>query len=333
MTAFQTRKLGPFQVAPIGFGCMTLSHAYGDRPDRATAEAVLHRALDLGYNLIDTAALYGLGANEILVGETLKARRGEFVLASKCGLRAVDGKRVIDGTPEGIRTVCEESLRRLQTEVIDLYYLHRRDPRTPIEDSIGALSRLVEEGKVRSVGLSEMSAETLRKAHAVHPITAMQSEYSLMTRNPEIAVLQACKELGTAFVAFSPISRGFLSGKMRDPERMEAGDLRRTIPRFQAENYAHNLKLLEPLGEIAGSLGCTRAQAALAWLLHQGEHVIALPGTTKADHLAEDFAAARIRLDGETLARLGAAINNETVRGNRLTAINSLDVDTEEFPA
>ena len=206
----QTRKLGPFEISALGLGCMSLSHAYGTPPDPETAGEVLLKALDLGYSFIDTAALYGFGANETLIGNVLKHRRGEYVLASKCGMfRNAQGLREVDGRPEILTKTCEDSLKRLQTDVIDLYYLHRWDKRVPIEDSIGAMSDMVKQGKVKTIGLSEVSAETLRKAHRVHPITAVQTEYSLWTRNPEIAVLDACRELGVAFVAFSPLARGF----------------------------------------------------------------------------------------------------------------------------
>jgi aryl-alcohol dehydrogenase-like predicted oxidoreductase len=328
-----TRKLGPFQVGEIAFGCMSLSHAYGDRPDRETGQAILHAALDTGYTLLDTAALYGMGANETLVGETLKARRGEYTLASKCGLRIIDGQRVIDGTPEGIRAVCEDSLRRLQTEVIDLYYLHRMDPNTPIEESVGALAELVREGKIRTIGLSEVSAATLRRAHAVHPITALQTEYSLWTRNPEIAVLDACQALGVAFVAFSPLARGFLAGKLRGPEHFEPGDIRLAMPRFSAENYPANLKLLGPFAELAREAGCSMAQLAMAWVLAQGEHIIALPGTGKMEHMIEDAEASKIKPSADILRRAGELINQHTVHGARYNPTNQLDVETEEFAA
>ncbi|MDX9839557.1 MAG: aldo/keto reductase, partial [Azoarcus sp.] len=226
----QQRSLGPFQVGAIGLGCMNLSHAYGVPPAPEAAEAVLLRALDLGITHFDTASLYGFGANETLVGRVLSRYRSRFTLASKCGMTGVDGKRVIDGRPETLKLTCEASLKRLQTDVIDLYYLHRWDKQVPIEDSVGALAELVREGKIRSIGLSEVSAETLRRAHAVHPIAAVQTEYSLWTRNPEIAVLDACRELGASFVAFSPAARGFLANALTTPdaaETFDAKDIRR----------------------------------------------------------------------------------------------------------
>jgi aryl-alcohol dehydrogenase-like predicted oxidoreductase len=330
----QTRKLGRSQVSEIGFGCMSLSHAYGDRPDRATAEAVLLGALDAGHTHLDTASLYGLGHNETLVGEVLGARRQDFHLASKCGLWiGADGKRIIDGRPEKLRQTLEDSLRRLRTDHIDLYYLHRMDPTLPIEDSAGALADFVREGKIGGYGLSEASAAALRRAHAVHPVAAMQTEYSLWTRNPEIAVLQACKELGVAFVAFSPLARGYLTGRLTSLEQLEPKDIRRFMPRFDATNYPANLKLLEPLATIAKELGCTLGQLSLAWVLAQGEHIIPIPGTGKLDHLVENAGAADVRLDPGTAARVGAIINQNTVHGPRYNAANQLDVDTEEFAA
>jgi aryl-alcohol dehydrogenase-like predicted oxidoreductase len=244
----QIRKIGPFQVSAIGLGCMSLSYAYGVPPPVEVAERVLLAALDAGVTMFDTAALYGYGVNEELVGRVLKPHRQRITLASKGGMAGVtfpDGvKRVIDGRPEAIRLNCEDSLRRLQTDVIDLYYLHRWDKKVPIEESVGAMSDLVRAGKVRTLGLSEVSAVTLRKAHAVHPIAALQTEYSLWTRNPEVAVLQACRELGTAFVAFSPVARAFLTGKLLDATTLDTNDIRRGMPRFAPANYAANLKLL-----------------------------------------------------------------------------------------
>ena len=328
-----TRKLGPFTVPAIGLGCMSLSHAYGSPPDAETAAKVLNGALDMGCTLLDTAALYGFGANETLIGNTLKARRGEYVLASKCGIsRNAAGQREINGRPEEIKKTCDESLSRLQTEVIDLYYLHRWDKRVPIEESVGALADLVRAGKIRTIGLSEVSAATLRRAHAVHPVTALQSEYSLWTRNPEIATLAACKELGTTFVAFSPVGRGFLAGGLRDAGALGERDIRRAMPRFQGENFAANLKLLDSLAAIAREHDIMLAQLALAWVLSRGEHVLAIPGTTSLDHLKEDWAARDLALSAETLTRLDALINPDTVHGRRYNAATEAEIDTESEP-
>lgn len=326
------RRVGPFDVSALAFGCMNLSHAYGNPPDRATAEALLHRALDAGVDFFDTAALYGFGSNESLVGPVLKPHRHRITLASKCGMYGVDGKKVIDGRPDSVRRVCEESLKRLGTDVIDLYYLHRRDKQVPIEDSVGALSELVAEGKIRTIGLSEVSAETLRRAHAVHPITAVQSEYSLWTRNPEIAVLETCRELGAAFVAFSPLARSFLTGRLTDPQaQLEPKDIRLAMPRFAPEHYARNLALLPAYNAVAAEVGCTPAQLALAWLFAKGDHVIALFGTKSAEHLDENLGADGLTLSPDVVARLDAVINQRTVSGARYSPAVQSEIDTEDF--
>jgi aryl-alcohol dehydrogenase-like predicted oxidoreductase len=327
----EPRRLGPFTVSPLGLGCMGMSHAYG-APDNLASACVLHRALDLGCNLLDTAALYGFGANESLLGATLHRRRHEFILASKCGMfRNAAGAREIDGRPETLIRTCDDSLRRLQTDIIDLYYLHRVDPRVPLEDSIGALAGLVRAGKIRSIGLSEVSADTLRRAHAIHPIAAVQSEYSLWTRNPEIRVLAACRELGVAFVAFSPLGRAFLTGALRDPAQLAGNDIRRNMPRFQAPHFARNLALVDEFDGLARAQGCTRAQLALAWLLAQGPHVIPIPGTRQLAHLEENLAAARLALPADALARAGALINAHTVSGARYDPAQQREIGTEEF--
>ncbi|MDM0046229.1 aldo/keto reductase [Variovorax dokdonensis] len=331
----KTRQIGPFEVSAISLGCMNLSHAYGTPPSAEQGERVLLAALDAGVTMFDTAALYGFGANETLVGRVLKKHRNQFTLASKGGMAGVqfdDGiKRVIDGRPETIRKNCEDSLRRLQTEVIDLYYLHRWDKKVPIEDSVGAMSDLVRAGKVQALGLSEVSAATLRKAHAVHPISAVQTEYSLWTRNPEIAVLDACKELGTAFVAFSPVARGFLCDALQDVSTLDAKDIRRSMPRFAPDAYAANLKLLAPYKALAQEAGCTPAQLALAWLLHKAPHIVPIPGTTSVDHLHEDLAAADVKLSPELIAKVEDLINQQTVTGHRYSAQSASEVDTETF--
>jgi aryl-alcohol dehydrogenase-like predicted oxidoreductase len=334
----KNRQIASFSVSAIGLGCMNLSHAYGAPVSAQQGERVLLAAFDQGVNFFDTAALYGFGANETLVGKVMKPHRQKFTLASKCGMQGVeqsDGSkvRVIDGRPETIKKTCEDSLRRLQTDVIDLYYLHRWDKKVPIEDSVGALSDLVRQGKIQTLGLSEVSASTLRKAHAVHPIAAVQTEYSLWTRNPEIAVLQACRELGAAFVAFSPVARGFLCGAPLDIASFEPKDIRRGMPRFTPENFAANLKLLPAYHALAQEAGCSPSQLALAWLLHQGEHIIPIPGTTSVDHLLDDLAAVDVKLDAHLLARLDALINQNTVAGNRYSAQSNSEVDTEVFAA
>ncbi|RYX89867.1 MAG: aldo/keto reductase [Comamonadaceae bacterium] len=332
----QQRTLGPFQVSSIGLGCMNLSHAYGTPPSADQGERVLLTALDAGVTLFDTAALYGFGANETLVGNVLAKHRSKFTLASKGGLAGVAGednvvRRVIDGRPETLRKNCEDSLRRLRTDVIDLYYLHRWDKKVPIEDSVGAMSDLVRAGKVRTLGLSEVSAPTLRKAHAVHPITAVQTEYSLWTRNPEIAVLDACRELGATFVAFSPLARGFLSGAVRDAAALDAKDIRKPMPRFSPDNLAANLKLYSAYEGLARKAGCTPSQLALAWLLQKAPHIVPIPGTTSVDHLKDDLGAAAVTLPAEVIAEAESLINQQTVKGDRYTDQANTEVDTERF--
>ena len=326
----QTRSLGPFKVSAIGLGCMGMSHGYGPACAREQAEAVLLGALDAGYTFFDTAAVYGLGHNEALVGEVLGSRRSEFVLASKCGITDATGtKRGIDGRPETIKALCEVSLKRLKTDVIDLYYLHRWDQKVPIEDSVGALAELVAAGKIRTIGLSEVSAPTLRRAHATHPITALQTEYSPWTRNPEIAVLDACHELGVTFVAFSPVGRGFLAGGARTATFAE-GDMRAMMPRFQGEAFAANLELLARFEALAAEAGCTPAQLCLAWLVAKDSALVSIPGTTRMDHMLENAAAAEVALSAEMIARVDAL--GGAVTGSRYPAALQASVDTERMP-
>lgn len=325
------RRLGPYPVAAIGLGCMNVSHAYGTPPGPEQAARVLQEALDLGYTLFDTAALYGFGANETLIGATLAHRRSEFVLTTKCGMfRNAAGVREIDGRPQVLRQTVEDSLKRLRTEAVELCYLHRWDKRIPIEDSVGALADLVRAGKIRAIGLSEVSAQTLRRAHAVHPIAAVQTEYSLWTRNPEIAVLAECRRLGASFVAFSPLARGFLGG-FTDVSTLEPKDIRRQMPRFAPEAYAANRKLFAAFAAIADEVGCTPSQLALAWLLAQGEDILPIPGTTSVEHLKENFAAQEVDLSAAVRARLDALINQQTVVGPRYNAATQVEIDTEEF--
>ncbi len=326
----ETRMIAGRAVGAIGFGCMNLSHAYGVPPDPKEAAAVIRRALDLGVTHFDTAALYGFGRNESLVGAALGADRGRVFLASKCGITGVDGRRVVDGRPEAIKRTCLESLARLRTDVIDLYYLHRWDKPVPIEESVGALADLVRAGHVRAIGLSEVSAATLQRAHAVHPIAAVQSEYSLWTRNPEVAVFEACRRLHVALVAFCPLGRGFLAGAPPRPEALAAKDLRRDMPRF-TEYFDRNAALLPPLRALAAEAGCTPAQLSLAWLLHRAPHVIPIPGTTSIRHLEENVGAARVRVPDALLGRLDRLINNDTVSGPRYNARTQAEIDTEEM--
>ena len=329
MTAAK-RRLGPLEVAPIGLGCMNLSHAYGTPPPPEDGIRLLRRAVELGVTLFDTAALYGFGANEELVGRALRADRSRIVLASKCGMTGVDGQRVIDGRPETLKRTCDEGLRRLRTEVVDLYYLHRWDKRVPLAESVGAMAELVQEGKVRALGLSEVSAATLRGAHAVHPIAAVQSEYSLFTRNPELGILDACRELGVALVAFSPLARGLLPGNVTGA--WAEGDIRAGMPRFNPPNLGENLTLARRLDELAAESGATRAQLALAWLLGRGREVIPIPGTTSIAHLEENLVGASLGLNAELQSRLDALIDPHDVRGARYPPAVEREIDTEPWP-
>lgn len=320
----QRRRLGAggAEVSAIGLGCWGMSGSYG-RADEEESAATLHRALDLGLDFLDTADSYGDdGHNESLIGRALGGRRREAFLATKTGfVRAAapgGGTTVeVDGRPERIRRACEASLARLRTETIDLYYLHRADPDVPIEDSVGAMAELVAAGKVRFLGLSEVSPETLRRAHAVHPIAALQAEYSLWTRDPESTVLPVCEELGVAFVPFSPLGRGFLTGTLTDRGGLSTQDWRSTNPRFSPENLGRNVGLLGPLEELARAKGCTPGQVALAWVLSRGESIIPIPGTKRRRHLEENAGALEIALSPQERARLEAAFPPGAAAGER----------------
>lgn len=322
-----------FNTPGIGLGCMNLSHAYGTPVSESEGIKALHAAFGMGYRHFDTATLYGGGKNERLVGKALKELRNEIFLASKCGMAIGEesGKKEINGSPDTLRRHIENSLRRLQTEHIDLYYLHRLDPRTPIEASVGALADMVQEGKIGAIGLSEVSAETLRKAHAVHPIAALQTEYSLWSRNADIAVLEATRELGTAFVAFSPVARGFLANGVQDVDTLEPNDIRRNMPRFYPDNFAKNLELLDGYHRIAAQTDCTPAQLSLAWVRAQGEHIVPIPGTRNIDHMRENLDARQVSLSADVLAELGQLINQATVTGPRYSPAQQAEIDTEEF--
>lgn len=326
------RPLGPWSVPAIGLGCMNLSHAYGVPPSREEGLAVMQKALDLGITHFDCAALYGFGRNEELVGSFLKPHRESVVLVSKCGMRGENGARTIDASPAKLKEDIENSLRRLQTDVIDLYYLHRYDKVTPIEESVGQLGRFIEEGKVRAIGLSETSAETIRKGHAEHSITAVQSEYSLWSRNVDIAVLDTCAELSIAFVAFSPLARGFLTSVDIDPGNLADKDIRRNFPRFQEPHFSENCKLLPEFRSIAADAGCTAAQLSLAWVLQRGEHVHAIPGTTSIPHLEENVRAMNIKLSMDIIERVEALLNPATISGTRYPAATQMEIDTEQLP-
>lgn len=325
------RQIGPLSVSAIGLGCMNLSWAYGSTPSEAESTLLLNRALDLGVTFLDTAAIYGEGGNERLVGKAVMHRRGEFTLASKCVLGVRDGKRVLDGSPAAITASVDASLAQLGTDHIDLLYLHRLDQQVPIEESVGALVRAKEAGKIGALGLSEMSAETIRRAHAVHPIAAIQSEYSPVVRNPEIAVLDACRELGIGFVAFSPVARGLLAGAVRS-DAYEAGDIRLAMPRFTGERLAHNLGAVDAFDALARELGMTPAQLSLAWVLAQRDDVVAIPGTRSIAHLEEDVAAAVLTLPADAVARVDAIFATGAIRGARYAAPMQAMIDTEMFP-
>ena len=315
------RRIAGLDVAALGLGCMGMSDFYGPA-DRTQSLAVLDRALDRGVNLLDTADMYGSGANERLLADVLARRRDEIVLATKFGfVRGSDGQVLgIDGRPEYVARACDASLARLGVERIDLYYLHRVDPHVPIEDTVGAMAALVAAGKVGHLGLSEVSAATLRRAQAVHPIAAVQSEYSLWTREVEQGVLPACRELGVSLVAYSPLGRGLLTGTIRQPDDLPVGDWRRGLPRFEAGNLTANQALVEALAAIAASRGCTPAQLALAWLLDRGPDVVPIPGTRRLDRLEENLAATRMTLDASERAQIDAALAARPVRGARYPA-------------
>ena len=328
----QQRKLGPFTISAIGLGCMNVSMGYGERISDDDAGQLFNAALDAGYSFLDTAAMYGGGHNETVIGKFIAHRREEYTLASKCGIaKAEDGSIRMDGRPEVLQQTCEQSLRQLNTDVIDLYYLHGIDPKVPIEDSVGALARLVEQGKIKTIGLSEVSDASLRRAHAVFPITALQSEYSLWTRTPERKVLASCRELGITFVPFSPLARQFLTGKSPDVTGIDEDDIRATIarPRFEPDNFARNCLLLEPFSRIADNVGCSMAQLALAWLLAQGDDIVPIPGTKHMDWMLENLGAAEIDLDPGVVDELDLLINDNTVAGNRYTDKLMASADSE----
>ena len=327
----EKRSLGGRMVNPVGLGCMSLSWAYGIPPSEEVAVQLLGRALDLGYDHLDTANINGLGHNETLLGKAISGRRNEFFLATKMGIIVDGARRGIDCSPAAIRRCIDESLTRLQTDHIDLYYMHRPDRAVPIEESMGAMAELVAAGKISHVGLSEMSADTLRRAHAVHPVAAMQTEYSLWTRNPEIAVLDACAELGTTFVAFSPVGRGVLANGVRNVADLPENDFRRTMPRFDAENWPKNLALIDQFDALAAEAGVTPAQLSLAWVLSRGNHIVTIPGTGSIAHMEANIARWDWELPAELAVRLDALINQQTVAGTRYSAPMQASVTTEEF--
>ncbi|HXH51101.1 MAG TPA: aldo/keto reductase [Terriglobia bacterium] len=316
----QFRKLGHsrFSLSALGLGCMGMSEFYGSRDDEESI-GVIHRALDLEVNFLDTADVYGKGKNEELVGKALRARRDQVVLATKfANVRDEAGNFVgISGRPEYVKQACEASLRRLQVDTIDLYYQHRVDINVPIEETVGAMSRLVEEGKVRCLGLSEAAPATIRRAHRTYPISALQTEYSLWSREPEDELISLCRELGITFVPYSPLGRGFLTGRFKTPDDFEAGDWRRNNPRFQGDNFKRNLDLVRRIEEMAGEKGCKPAQLALAWVLAQGEDMVPIPGSSRRTHLEENLAAIEIRLTAEDLQRIDEVAPKGVAAGDR----------------
>lgn len=319
----KTRKLGnDLTVSAVGLGCMGMSFAYG-ASDENESIRTLHRAVDLGITFFDTAEIYGPYTNEVLLGKALKDVRGRVVIATKFGFRLDPTKQGaaaltgVDSRPEHVRAVAEASLKRLGIETIDLFYQHRVDPDVPIEDTVGAMAELVKEGKVRALGLSEAGSSTICRAHAVHPIAALQSEYSLWSREPEGEILDTCRELGIGFVPYSPLGRGFLTGSIRKVDDLEADDFRRQVPRFQAENFDANAVLVAKLEAFAREKGVTAAQLALAWVLHQGDSIVPIPGARKVNHLEQNAAAASITLSAAELEQLGAAIAPDLIAGKR----------------
>jgi aryl-alcohol dehydrogenase-like predicted oxidoreductase len=323
----EKRRLGQgLEVSAIGLGCMGMSEFYGAR-DEEEALTTLARALDLGVTFLDTADMYGPFTNEKLVGRAIRDRRDEVVLATKFGnVRGEQGERLgIRGDADYVRQACDASLERLGVEHIDLYYQHRVDRETPIEETVGAMAELVEAGKVRHLGLSEASAETIRRAHAVHPITALQSEYSLWTRDPEDEIFPTIRELGIGFVAYSPLGRGFLSGRITSVDDLDPDDFRRSNPRFQGENFGRNLELVERVREIAEEKGATPSQLALAWVLAQGEDIVPIPGTKRVRYLEENAAAAGVELTDDELARIEAAFPKGATAGERYPDMSTID--------
>ena len=333
MTTLPTRRIGPLTVSAIGYGCMNISHGYGPPVSDADGARLLNRALDLGVTFLDTAAIYGGGANERLIGKAVMHRRREFTLASKCVLGVFDGQRGLDGSPQAIAATLDGALARLGTDHIDLYYLHRPDWNVPIEESVGALVRAKEAGKIGAIGLSEMSADAIRRAHAVHPIAAVQSEYSPWVRNPEVAVLDACRALGIGFVAFSPVGRGFLADRIGADAIYPPGDMRAGMPRFVEPQLSRNLKLLDRFRAVARDAGRTPAQLALGWLLAQGEDIVPIPGTCDLAHLDEDVAAAtQPPLAPATIAAVDAIFTPGAVAGPRYSPQMQAMVGTELLP-
>lgn len=327
----QNREINGRSLNPIGLGCMGLSHGYGTALSQEDGVFFLNGALDLGYNHIDTANIYGAGRNETLIGEAIAHRRGEFFLASKTGIVLEGPKRGTDCHPVSITKSLDASLARLKTDHLDLFYMHRFDYSVPIADSVGAMVRAIEVGKIRSYGVSEWSSTHIREAHGVHPVAAVQTEFSLWTRVVELGVLETTRKLGIALVGFSPVARGVFGGMFRDTAALAETDIRYKMPRFNAENWPKNLVLVDQLSVLAAGAGITTAQLALAWVLAQGAHVHAIPGTTKLDHLSDNIAVSVLEMPVDLLAEAGALINQQTVSGHRYAEFMRKTIDTEDF--
>jgi len=325
------RTIAGKSLHPVGLGCMNVSWAYGTPPSHDECVKLLRQAVDLGYDHFDTARIYGAGQNEALLAEALKGRRDEVFIASKTGI-VVDGpRRGVDCSPGYIAADIDKSLALLETDFIDLYYMHRFDPKVPIADSVGALARAIEAGKIGAYGVSEWSSRHVREAHAVHPVAAVQTEFSLWTRNVELGVLETCEELGIALVAFSPLGRGALCGVLTDPSMLEDSDLRIKMPRFQPDNWPQNLTLIEQFVRLAEQVGVTPAQLALKWVLSRGENVHVIPGTTNPQHLADNVRAADVEVGQAVLDEADRLINHDTVAGHRYHDAIKPTIDTEEF--
>ncbi|MCJ1961516.1 aldo/keto reductase [Novosphingobium mangrovi (ex Hu et al. 2023)] len=326
-----TRTINGKALNPVGLGCMNVAWAYGNPPERADAEALFRHALDNGCDHFDTANIYGKGVSEEILGTAIMDRRDEFFLATKTGIIVDGARRGIDCSPDAITASIEASLERLRTDHIDLFYMHRFDPKVPIADSVGAMVRAMEAGKIGSYGVSEWSSAHIREAHAVHPMAAVQTEYSLWTRNVELGVLEATKELDIALVAFSPVARGALCGELTDPATLTEKDLRRTHPRFLPENWPANLELIQQFNALAAEAGVAPAQLALAWVLAQGENIHAIPGTRSVAHWEENNAAASCDVPAEILKKAAALINQESVHGHRYPEVMRGTIDTEDY--
>lgn len=315
----KTRKLGDLEVSVLGLGCMGMSEFYGETNWEESINTI-HRAYDLGINFFDTADVYGYGDNEKLLGEAVKDIRDKIIIATKCGIvrdKSDPTARGVNGKPEYIKKACEESLRRLNTDYINLYYLHRIDSSTPIEESMHALADLVKEGKIRYIGLSEADADIIRRAHAIHPVTAIQTEYSLWSRGPEVDIIPLCKEIGVGFVPYSPLGRGFLTGKIKAPDLLDQNDFRRNLPRFQDENFKSNLQIVTRVEEIAEEKGCTPAQLALAWVIAQADNIVPIPGTKRIKYLEENVAAVDISLNKSEVEHLNEIAPINIAKGER----------------